>query len=240
MLGILFCKFERESKAIPRVHFSQTMHIYAYAHSILHDQSHIPIQRSIPDPEGFKETRRVLFRRRPANREAQEKEVAAGVFRQMGRRRHRRSVCPSKERSRAHHIQKGRFVSLILDTDALVALLKGLPQADVALKRLEENDDQIATTIISAYELLRGAYISSNPEKNLAEVRELLSNMEVIDLTFQACEEAARIYRNLRKSGHLIGEDDVIIAGIAKASGGTLLTRDAHFKLVQGLNTMRW
>ena len=129
---------------------------------------------------------------------------------------------------------------MILDTDALVGLLKGVPEADEALRRLEENDDEPATTIISAYELLRGAYISSNPEKNLAEIQDLLSNIQVLDFTLQACEEAAKIYRDLRKNGRLIGEHDVLIAGITKAFAGTLLTRDEHFKLVQGLNTKRW
>jgi tRNA(fMet)-specific endonuclease VapC len=129
---------------------------------------------------------------------------------------------------------------MILDTDALVALLKGLPEADEALRRLEENNNQISTTIISAYELLRGAYISSNPEKNLAEVRELLSNIQVIDLTLQSCEEASKIYRDLRKKGCLIGEYDILIAGIAKTLADIVLTRDAHFKLVQGLTSMEW
>ena len=129
---------------------------------------------------------------------------------------------------------------MILDTDILVALLKGLPNADEALRQAEERDEQIATTIISAYELLRGAHVSSRPEKNIAQVQELLSNIQIIDLTFQACDEAAKIYRDLRKSGHLIGEDDLLIAGIAKAAAGTLLTRDGHFKLVRGLSTIKW
>jgi tRNA(fMet)-specific endonuclease VapC len=129
---------------------------------------------------------------------------------------------------------------MILDTNVLVALLKGAPEANQALLRLEETSDEPATTIISAYELLRGAYISSNQEKNLTEVRELLSNMQVLDLTLQACEEAAKIYQYLRKKGHLIGEHDLLIAGIAKAFDGTLLTRDGHFKQIQGLKTMKW
>jgi tRNA(fMet)-specific endonuclease VapC len=129
---------------------------------------------------------------------------------------------------------------LILDTDALVALLKGVPEVNEALLRLEEINDEFSTTIIPAYELIRGAYVSSAPEKNLAEVQNLLSNMQVLDLTLQACVEASKIYRELRKSGRLIGENDVLIAGIVKASAGTLLTRDAHFKLVEGLDTMKW
>ena len=129
---------------------------------------------------------------------------------------------------------------MILDTNALVALLKGVSEANEALLRLEEIDDELSTTIISAYELIRGAYVSSTPEKNLAEVQDLLSNIQVLDLTLQACVEASKIYRELRKSGRLIGENDILIAGIVKACAGTLLTRDAHFKLVEGLDTMKW
>jgi tRNA(fMet)-specific endonuclease VapC len=129
---------------------------------------------------------------------------------------------------------------LILDTNALVALLKGMSDANETFRRLEETENELSTTIISAYELIRGAYVSSTPEKNIAEVQDLLSNMQVLDLTLEACEEAAKIYRQLRKSGRLIGDNDMLIAGIVKASSGTLLTRDAHFKIVEGLDTMKW
>jgi len=129
---------------------------------------------------------------------------------------------------------------VILDTDVLIALLKGEADADEAIHSLERKDEEMETTIISAYELLRGAYISSNPEKNLAEVHEMLSNIEVLDLTIQACEEASKIYRDLRKKGCLIGEDDVLIAGIALTHAKEIVTRDAHFKLIRGINTVEW
>jgi tRNA(fMet)-specific endonuclease VapC len=129
---------------------------------------------------------------------------------------------------------------VILDTDALIALLNGEPDANEAIRLLEEKDEEVATTIISAYELLRGAYISTNPEKNIAEVKELLSNIEVLDLTLHACEQASKIYRDLRRKGCLIGEADVLIAGIAQARAKTIVTRDAHFNLIQGTNTVKW
>ena len=129
---------------------------------------------------------------------------------------------------------------MILDTDALISLMNGEPSADKAIRDLEEKENQIVTTIISAYELLRGAHISSNPEKNLARVQDVLSNIPILDLTLQACEEASKIYRDLREKGCLIGEYDVLIAGIAKAHAETVLTRDGHFKIVQGLNTIKW
>ena len=129
---------------------------------------------------------------------------------------------------------------MILDTDALISLLNGEPDADEVIRSLEEKDDEAATTIISAYEILRGAYISSNPERNIAEVHELLSNIEVLDLTLQACEEASKIYRDLKKKGCLIGEYDVLIAAITRTHAETIMTRDDHFARIQGINVVKW
>ncbi len=129
---------------------------------------------------------------------------------------------------------------MILDTDILIALLKGDPKANKAMEHLEENGEQAATTMLTSYELLRGAHISSNPERNLAEVQELLSNIEILDLTIQACEEASKIYRDLRKTGRLIGEFDTLIAAIAKTCGEPLMSRDSHFALIQGIKVEKW
>jgi tRNA(fMet)-specific endonuclease VapC len=129
---------------------------------------------------------------------------------------------------------------VILDTDVLIALLNGEPDANNAMERLEENGERAMTTMLNAYELLRGAYISSKPEKNLAEVQELLSNLEILDLTRQACEEASKIYRDLRKAGRLIGEFDTLIAAIAKTNTENVLTRDEHFTLIQGISRVEW
>lgn len=129
---------------------------------------------------------------------------------------------------------------MILDTSVLVALLKGGADADEAIGRLDENGDRVTTTIITAYELLRGVYMSSNIERNLAEVHELLSNLEILDLTLEACEDASKIHRDLKKSGCLIGEFDVLIAAIARTRAETIMTRDDHFSRVQGINVAKW
>jgi tRNA(fMet)-specific endonuclease VapC len=129
---------------------------------------------------------------------------------------------------------------LILDTDILVALLKGKKEADKAMQSLQEKGDEVATTIISAYELLKGAYLSSKPKDNLAEVQELLSNMRVLDLTLQACEEASKIYQDLKQEGRLIGEFDVLIASIARTYDETIITRDEHFRFIRGIKITEW
>lgn len=129
---------------------------------------------------------------------------------------------------------------MILDTEVIVALLKGEAEANKVLERLSGNGEQAAITILTAYELLRGAYISSNPQRNMIEVKELLYNIEILDLTLQACEEASKIYRDLRKTGRLIGEIDILIAAIAKANAETVITRDQHFSCIQGVNIVNW
>lgn len=129
---------------------------------------------------------------------------------------------------------------MILDTDVLIALLKGETDADEAVQGLQEKSDRAATTIITAYELLKGAALSSKPKDNLAEVQKLLSNIEVLYLTLQACKEASIIYRDLKKAGSLAGEFDVLIAAIARTYGQTIMTRDQHFRFFKTVKVTYW
>ena len=129
---------------------------------------------------------------------------------------------------------------MILDTDILIALLKGETDANKAMQSLEEKNDRVATTIITAYELLKGAYLSSKPKDNLAEVQKLLSNIEVLDLTLQACEEASIIYRDVKRAGCLTSEFDVLIAAIARIYDEAIMTRDQHFGSFKSVKVADW
>ena len=92
-----------------------------------------------------------------------------------------------------------------LDTDILVSLLKGVPDAIEKVGELQESGSRISTTMITAYELLKGAYISSRSQENLPNVRDSISNLQVLELSFGAAEEAAKTYKDLRDRGKLIG-----------------------------------
>ena len=120
----------------------------------------------------------------------------------------------------------------ILDSDILIAILKGRPEAIQKITMLEEEGDPISTTIVTAYELLKGAYLSSRSEETLTKVAEAISDIQVLDLTYNACEEASKIYRDLKKKGHMVGEFDILIAAIARENDQTLITRDEHFELI--------
>jgi tRNA(fMet)-specific endonuclease VapC len=120
----------------------------------------------------------------------------------------------------------------ILDTDIIVALLKGTPQAIQKITSIEEAGEPISTTIVTVYELVKGAYLSRRCEENLAKVTDVISNVQILDLTFNACEEAAKIYRELKNKGTMVGEFDILIAAITRANNQELVTRDEHFELL--------
>lgn len=127
-----------------------------------------------------------------------------------------------------------------LDTDILISLLRGDKAAESAVEEIEGEERPSRTTVITAYELLKGASISSKPEQNTLRVKQLLSNMQVYSLNDNACEEASKIYKELQLSGEKIGEFDILIAGIVIYNDDTLMSRDEHFQLVKNLNLKSW
>jgi predicted nucleic acid-binding protein len=122
----------------------------------------------------------------------------------------------------------------------MVALLKGSPEAVEKLREIANDGSPVVTTIITVYELLKGASLSSKREENLIDVKEAISNIQVLNLTPEACAEASNIFTELKKSGKIIGEFDILIAAIAKTNGECILTRDRHFNAVKGIDLIQW
>jgi tRNA(fMet)-specific endonuclease VapC len=128
----------------------------------------------------------------------------------------------------------------VLDTDIMVSLLKDEETAKEEIRSLEQSGERLSTTVITAYELLKGAQISSRSEENLTRVRQLISSMEVLGLSLGACEYASRIYKELRRGGKMIGEFDILIAAITRTFDETLISRDRDFKWIRGLEVANW
>jgi len=126
-----------------------------------------------------------------------------------------------------------------LGTDILVALLRGDEEAKGAIGTLEDQGEVINTTMITAYELLKGAAASTR-EKSRSDVIGLLSQLGILTLTVEACSEAAEILQALRENGKTIGEFDILIAAITISSREDLLTRDGHFGMVDRLHVRGW
>lgn len=127
-----------------------------------------------------------------------------------------------------------------LDTDVLVALLKGDRKARTLISKLQSLGEPLKTTIITAYELLKGAAISSKPQENLAIIRALILSVPILTLSYGSCEEASKIYSRLKNKGQTVGEFDILIAAIAIYNNENLISEDKHFQLIENLNVQTW
>jgi predicted nucleic acid-binding protein len=63
-------------------------------------------------------------------------------------------------------------------------------------------------------------------------------NVEIIDVNADVARKYANIYFSLRKKGAKIPINDVWIAACCMEIGGTLLTRDKHFEVVDQIETI--
>ena len=83
----------------------------------------------------------------------------------------------------------------------MVGLLKGEKEAFEAVRKLRSGGLPLRTTVITAYELLKGSAISVRSDENVVKVKDLLSSVEILALDLKSCEEASKIYSRLRKKG---------------------------------------
>lgn len=119
----------------------------------------------------------------------------------------------------------------ILDTDVIIDYLRNAqPGAGRVARAIRESE--VATTAISAFELLSGV----RNEVEEAEMYDLLAKLPVLPFDAEAAERASAVNRTLRSRGTSLASADTLIAGIALAQGGLLLTRNLrHFQRIDGL-----
>jgi tRNA(fMet)-specific endonuclease VapC len=114
---------------------------------------------------------------------------------------------------------------VIVDTDLLIDFLSGDEEIREPIARRMKSEN-LATTVINQYELYKGA--DSAHKEDLIEG--LIAKLDLIQLDYASIRSAAKIFQTLKKSGNLVPESDILVAGIAHAHNETILTRDMHFK----------
>lgn len=121
-----------------------------------------------------------------------------------------------------------------LDSDLLIAFLRGEPDARTALRDHEDT----RTTVFSALELLSGTEPASRREQ---EALRLLQTLHPVAFDWNEMTTARRISDTLARQGTPIGRNDELIAGICIANGLTLVTRNRkQFSKIKGLKTVAW
>ncbi|RWA70375.1 type II toxin-antitoxin system VapC family toxin [Mesorhizobium sp.] len=125
----------------------------------------------------------------------------------------------------------------LLDTNAVIAIMKG---DDDLLKVLKRNKPQdFALSAIVAHELYYGAYRGRRTEENLARLDALL--FPVLEFDREDARHAGEIRAMLAVSGTPIGPFDVLIGGQARARSLTLMTRNVReFERIKNLAIETW
>jgi predicted nucleic acid-binding protein len=120
---------------------------------------------------------------------------------------------------------------IIADSDVLIDSLRGQKEIQGRID-LELQTGDLATTVISVFELLSGAKTESQKRK----VNSLLSALRIVPLDAKAVEIAASVRHDLESEGMGLAMADYLIAGICLRRNAILLTRNrSHFERIPGL-----
>ena len=131
---------------------------------------------------------------------------------------------------------------LCLDSDFMIALLRGDKLAVTKAEQLEEESREIVSTAINALELFMGIVaVDGISGKRAKKTRDFLDNLTILHLDVSSAERSAYILNSLKNLGKSIGLKDSLIAGIAVEHKADILTRNTkHFERVSGLKVETW
>jgi tRNA(fMet)-specific endonuclease VapC len=134
-------------------------------------------------------------------------------------------------------------VSYLLDTNAVIALLKDEPAIfRKRLRRAVSRGAAIAVSSIVLYELWYGVARSARRRENAERLRVFLSGgIEVSGFDEEDAKTAGDLRATLEAAGTPIGPYDLLIAAQALRTGATLVTANvAEFTRVPDLQWQDW
>jgi predicted nucleic acid-binding protein len=94
--------------------------------------------------------------------------------------------------------------------------------------------ETLAASTVSMFELAFGVVWDSSRE--LEELRDSLLWVDFLEFSVADALEAARIQAELQSAGERLPIGDLLIAGVARNRGATLVASDEHFTRVDGLD----
>ncbi len=128
-------------------------------------------------------------------------------------------------------------MKLVLDTNIYCDFAEGLPDAVEAIATYGQS---IFIPSVVLGELFFGFMKGSRQQFNEKKLRQMVSRLkiEIIDVNTDVARKYAMIYLSLQKRGIKIPINDVWIAACCMEIGGTLLTRDKHFELLDQIEAI--
>lgn len=125
-----------------------------------------------------------------------------------------------------------------LDTNTVIYFFKGMGKVKDRLLSVAPAEIAIPTVVL--FELEVGIGLSGQVSKRRSQLDALAAVVTLLPLDKESAKRAAEVSRTLGKAGASIGPMDTLIAGIALASGATLVTHNQEFRRVRGLQLEDW
>ena len=134
-----------------------------------------------------------------------------------------------------------RPLQYLLDTDICIYLLNDHQRIKAHVAQV--GVETISIAIPTAGELYFGAYNSGYVEANLARIRAFLSEPgpEVLPIDDAAVDHFGRFKADLRGTGRIIGDLDLLIAGVAASQRLKIVTNNTrHFERIPDISLENW
>jgi tRNA(fMet)-specific endonuclease VapC len=127
---------------------------------------------------------------------------------------------------------------ILFDTDICIELLNGNKQI---LRKREQSDSMIGISFMSVAELYYGAEKSSDANRNISTIEELLLSLEIIHTDIPILKRFGVIKADLQKKGISLADADVLIAATTLERCDKLITGNTkHFDRIPGLSIENW
>jgi tRNA(fMet)-specific endonuclease VapC len=127
-----------------------------------------------------------------------------------------------------------------LDTNIVAAHLKRNPLATQRMRDAEATGYPVMLNAVSYYETRRGL-LFAGAQTQLAAFERLWRTQGILMIDQTVLDKAADIYADLRATGQLIEDADILIAAIALTNDLALVTNNtAHFSRLTGLHLEDW
>lgn len=127
----------------------------------------------------------------------------------------------------------------LLDTDTIVFSLRGHP---VVVENLRQHlNDPIKLSVISCMELYYGAYKSPAVASNVAKIKTIEDELDVIPVGGESAEIFGMIKSTMETAGSRLDDFDLAIAAYALTYNLILVTQNIkHFQRIEGLKVADW
>ena len=128
----------------------------------------------------------------------------------------------------------------ILDTSFLINFMHNETRAVALFEKLERLEPEFYITAPTATELWRGTIKAKRQEEEQKKVQELFRTILFLPFDLTAAKRAAELEAVLEKEGISLTIMDLMIASIALVRDDIVVTNDADFTRVPGLQVLKY